>query len=562
MSWKLTLQRTRSTDASPLLVLQPGSTLLNGDAVVENSSYWWLLEGTFDRPFEVMLRVNGATLNRDMTAPDTIWFRWDIDFNAGFADVALTGAGKAFSERVVIDPNQNKLVRKDFRLMLHDIIADTRFLASTSGMREGLSRGNRALPIAVLELMLEMSPKIQKHIKDLDKLHQRKLVRIRKQIPLSDARAVTSTDWNNSRRLGKPVDETVAARLPLSLRVLVNRSGGVLPERVIKAQIATDSRRREHEEVLGFLHDLVAEFRRSSRELAGSGTNEGEVVLGKRCRTEATRISRLLDLPIFNMLSPRHARWQHSHLYQRTEPYKSLYRIYRDLKSGISDVGGDFVDVPLRETFRLYETWVALRLARAASLIDPTLDGRGMFVDCLDSNRLTFSLEATQAEFSGNILRFKPVFKEVWLSADGTGSYSRRMIPDIILEVLDEQGQHRNLVVLDAKYRVDSQLNEAISSIHTYKDAIIKDDLLASKSPRRVVLAGFVVVPAPPVGVQAPVDWRQERMPFVLFREGYQKRFGIGAIVLTPGVAVSAIAASLRDIVRSNRRFHELDARA
>lgn len=562
MTWVLTLHSNRSPKDSPLVEVRPESRTSFAGLVAENRTYWWLLCGRLNSPYEVRLFINGLELARDIAAPDTIWFRWDIGFNAGFVDVVLTGLGSDFSERVIIDPSRNKLVRRDFRLMLRDIIADTRSLASTSGMREGLSRGDKVLPIATLEFILESSASIQRLVRDLDKNHQRRLARSRQQVPLHEARGLSSGQWNESRRYGKPVDTVLMARLPNQMRSLVVENRGMFPSRVVQAKIVRDSRRRENTEVLGFLYRLVSELRRSAGNLSSQHAGEGERVLARQCRKMAGQISSLLDLTVFNSLSPHHGRWQHSHLYQRVEPYRSLYRIYRDVNSGISGVGGNFASVPLRETFRLYETWVALRLTRAAALLDPGLNAMNMFEDSKEANQLTLSLQATSAQFSGNTLRFKPVFSEVWLTPDGTGSYSRRMIPDIILEVLDEDKLYRNLVVLDAKYRVESELNDAISSIHTYKDALIQEDPVTEGSDKRIVVSGFVVVPAPPDGLQGASDWRTEKMPIVLFRQGYQDRFKLGAMVLTPGVDVGDIAASLQEVIFANqlpRPVHDLD---
>ncbi|MEK0154737.1 nuclease domain-containing protein [Arthrobacter oryzae] len=223
------------------------------------------------------------------------------------------------------------------------------------------------------------------------------------------------------------------------------------------------------------------------------------------------------------------------------------------MSSGISGVDGDFTHVPLRETFRLYETWVSLRLARAAGLLDPGLDAAAMFADAEDPNRLTVSLRSTSVQFNGHVLKFKHVFNEVWLSPDGVGSYSRQMIPDVVLEVLASDTGSRRMVVLDAKYRVEAQLNDAISSIHMYKDSLIHEDRAqGGTEDRHVVGSGLVVVPSLPGRMTVERDWRSEKMPIVVFREGYQKRFKLGAMLLSPGTDISSIAATLQGLIQSN----------
>ena len=58
----------------------------------------------------------------------------------------------------------------------------------------------------------------------------------------------------------------------------------------------------------------------------------------------------------------------------------------------------------------------------------------------------------------GIVLSFQKRFREYWLTAPPrTGSYSRPMIPDVSIskQAADERAQ---VLVLDAKYRVDEQL--------------------------------------------------------------------------------------------------------
>lgn len=555
MEWTLKLKGDRSLSAPVILEAWPNEENFAATTIVENSTYWWHLSGDLGSPFEVGLAVNGASLTRDIVSKDDIWFRWDIGFNAGFADIELTGLnGSPRAGRVVVDPAQNKLVRKDFRLMLGDIIADTRTLASTCGLHEGLSRGRHDLPIATLEYILESSATIQKLVKELDLRHHKRLGRSSVNVPLRNARGVASAQWNRSRRLSRPVEDDVLSRLPQRVQQLVRRSGGNIPDQIAQSKSFTDSNRREHAEILGFIQRLIAELRRAIRGLNTGQVRDDELVLQQRCRKVARRFTELLSLPVFNSIAPEHSRWQYSHLYQRVELYRSLHRIYRDVSSGISGIDGDFTRIPLRETFRLYETWVSLRLARAASLLDPGLDAAAMFADAQDLNRLTVSLRSTSVEFSGHVLKFKPVFNEVWLSPEGVGSYSRQMIPDVVLEVLDPNAERRRIVVLDAKYRVEAQLNDAISSIHMYKDSLIHEDRTqGGTADKHIVGAGLVVVPSLPGRMTSGGDWRREKMPIVVFREGYQKRFKLGAMVLSPGTDMTSIAATLQGLIESNQ---------
>lgn len=556
MAWELLLRGGRSSSSEVYLQAPLATTEPTPGLIAENSTYWWQLKGTLDSPFKTGLNVNGVPLPRDIAAPDEIWFRWDLGFNAGFADVELTGTSeRPWTSRIIIDPVRTKLVRQDFRLMLRDIIEDTRSLAATSGMKERLSQGKRELPIATLEYILESSPRLHKLVSELDKNSRGRLQRKQETVALRDARGITGRQWNGSRRDAMTVSAETMNRLPPQMQDIVEKNSGRLPSRVLQTKSRLNQNRREHAEILGFLHSLIAQLRRSMRALGTGEPRPGELVLHGRCARAARQIASLLDLSVFNGITPSRGHWQHSHLHQRVEPYRSLYRLYRDVKSGVSGIEGDYASVPLQETFRLYETWVSLRLARAAALLDPGLNPSSMFVDIPEQNKLTLSLRSTAAEFSGHALRFKPIFEEVWKTKDGIGSYSRQMIPDVVLEVVATCGFYRRLVILDAKYRVELQLNDAIASIHMYKDALIQEDRspeASSLNDRPLVTSGLVVVPAPPTGLLPDQDWRTEKMPMVLFRQGYRDRFNLGAIVLRPGTDLDAIATSLSDVITAN----------
>ena len=64
----------------------------------------------------------------------------------------------------------------------------------------------------------------------------------------------------------------------------------------------------------------------------------------------------------------------------------------------------------------------------------------------------------------GLTLAFKRRFKEYWLDDARCGSFtSRHMVPDVSLVAEADAGRVGKLLVLDAKYRIEEQLNDAIS---------------------------------------------------------------------------------------------------
>lgn len=537
-----------------LALAWPAESIPAQGAIVEGGRYWWRLAGAGVDPFNASLKVNGVPLTRDAVAPDDVRFPWTLGFNAGIADVEVRASGQFVRNmRVTVDPVRAKLNRDEYLHMLRDIIEDTRALAATSGLRQGLTAGDADLPIAKVEYVLEHGRRLGSLVTHLDSTHKKRLVRRPHTVPLQSARRMTARDWDRSTRNAHKISDDAVSSLPAPLRELVRQSSNRMPERVAQSKALMDSARREHAEILGLVERVIRLMRHVVARQDELPPEDRDSVLTSRCARLARRMTEFRQLAVFSGLEPAVGAWQYSHLYERVEPYRSLYRLNRNLARGVSSVEGDFVRVPLRETFRLYETWVQLRLVRAAQYLDPALGAEEIFEEKLDQNRLTLSLVNKQIEFLGRVLRFKPTFKEVWLTADGVGSYSREMIPDAVIEFLRPGWQTRSVIVLDAKYRVETQLNAAIESIHTYRDALVREDrerVAGAVKDERIVVAGFVVVPQMPGSVGLPSHWRTEKAPQVLFREGYQDRFNIGALLFRPGVEVHAVARQLEDLAR------------
>ena len=54
-------------------------------------------------------------------------------------------------------------------------------------------------------------------------------------------------------------------------------------------------------------------------------------------------------------------------LFRRARHYRDFYRLYQESLAGLAAIFGDFLRLPLRRTFDLYELWCFLRLVRAAA---------------------------------------------------------------------------------------------------------------------------------------------------------------------------------------------------
>jgi hypothetical protein len=143
---------------------------------------------------------------------------------------------------------------------------------------------------------------------------------------------------------------------------------------------------------------------------------------------------------------------------------------------------------------------------------------------------------------SGWSLCFQKQYREYWVEADGRGSYSRTMAPDVSVHQAQPEGPGR-LIVLDAKYRIDEGLNDALSSVHTYRDALVTESAGALKS---IVSAAYLLAPHVP---DLQPGYRDTPLPGRLFHPSYRGSFRFGAVTLRPGMSTAEMRATLKAVV-------------
>jgi hypothetical protein len=142
-------------------------------------------------------------------------------------------------------------------------------------------------------------------------------------------------------------------------------------------------------------------------------------------------------------------------------------------------------------------------------------------------------------------LYFQKQYREFWIEPDRRGSYSRAMTPDVVAAHDPAvAGEARRLIVLDAKYRIEDGLNDALSSIHTYRDALVQE--AASGSVEGIVTAAYLLTPHVPA---LETEYRKTPTPGRLFHPIYRASFRFGAVTLRPGMTAGEVAATLRQIV-------------
>ena len=253
-------------------------------------------------------------------------------------------------------------------------------------------------------------------------------------------------------------------------------------------------------------------------------------------------------LPPFAEAGDAPARLILSSVFRRDPAYRRFFRLYQDINLGIAAVFGDFLQMPLARTFELYELWCFLRLVRAgAEAFGPGgLAVTDLFISDA-AGGVTIRTEAVTVPVGGGWkLCFQKQYREFWKERDGHGSYSRVMIPDIVVASEGEGKEEKpsRLIVLDAKYRIDEGLPDALNSIHTYRDALVRE--VDGGKIEGFVNAAYLLAPQL-LGMEG--GYRETPMPGRLFHPEYRRSFRFGAVTLRPGMSVTEIATALKGVV-------------
>ena len=266
-----------------------------------------------------------------------------------------------------------------------------------------------------------------------------------------------------------------------------------------------------------------------------------------RCRRLARRLGQLGDLPPFAEAGEAPPRLMLSSVFRTDPAYCRFFRLWQDMNLGIAAVFGDFLGMPLARTFDLYELWCFLRLVRAAAdeYGSEGLDVGDLFVGDATGGVTVAAGAVTVTVASGWKLCFQKQYREFWLEPGRRGSFSRTMKPDVVMGHRADEDTAR-LIVLDAKYRIDDGLIEALNSIHTYRDALVR--VAETGNIEGIVTAAYLLAPHLPE-LDETTGYQDTAMPGRMFHPEYRRSFRFGAVTLRPGMTAGELGAVLRTIV-------------
>jgi len=491
---------------------------------------------------------------RTRVASQARW-RWSPGFHAGTVEIELRLTGSIPHRfELVTDPDLRKLTRTDFDTMVREILDDTYSLFSLSSFRKGIARGSgtRPPPIARLEFLRSRVEELEFAIgKILD--NPRLVLTARENaLPYHRATRATGPDILRSLRSGRVLREAPGpTRIPAALR-------GYLPEHIRIRQRRTSLDLPEHRQIGACLRSWSAWLNQVSSALerglpADDEKRRGAKIWAARCRGLARRITVLSQAAPFQECGDTAPHLSLSALFINDPAYQRFYRLWRDMNRGIAAIFGDFLDLPLARTFELYELWCFLRLVRAGvQMFGPAnVNVRELFTS-EGAAGLTLAKGSLTVEVgSGWKLCFQKEYKQFWLPDRNPGSYSRDLKPDVVAgRSTPGGGRESRIIVLDAKYRISDALPEALSSIHTYRDALVHD--AGTGAPQGIVRAAYLLTPHQPVLGPSYRD-RNMGMPDLLFHPEYRSTFRFGAVSLRPGMDMSAVSNALGLIIADAR---------
>lgn len=519
-------------------------------AVQETGRYLFELKGDTQAAAADLLIDDVALEALRSPSLDTARWRWSPGFHAGVIEAELRLPGQTPRRfEIVTDPDRRKLTRSDFDTMVREILDDTFALFSLSSFRKGIAKGAGARPpaIARLEFLRTRVDELEEIVAVILRHPRHMLTAEETVLPYHRATGATGPEILRSFRSGRVGKEQGSpSRLPAQLK-------GFLPERIRVRQRRSSLDLPEHRQMAACLRSwagwlaAVAELLERGQSDYHGERRQGAALWASRCRRLGRRVSQLATAAPFGEAGDAPPRLVLSSVFRNDPAYRRFYRLWQDMNLGIAAVFGDFLNMPLARTFELYELWCFLRLVRAgAEEFGPAgLDVRDLFLTDA-AGGVTLAAGAVSVPVGGGWkLCFQKQYREFWSEPERRGSYSRTMTPDIVAgrdpPTADTAGR---LIVLDAKYRIDDGLNDALSSIHTYRDALVRE--AESGTVEGIVTAAYLLTPHLP---ELNGGYRDTPMPGRLFHPDYRAGFRFGAVTLRPGMTAAGIAGTLRLLV-------------
>lgn len=545
----MTTLHVQSENGGPSWQVWPTQEVIPSGSIKEASSYLFELRDS-DDALDADLLIDDVPVEALRSRqPRVARWRWTPGFHAGSVEVALRLPGTGIRRfEITTDPDLRKLTRNDFDVMVREVLEDTFALFSLSAFRKGIARqsGSKPPPLARLEFLRSRAEEITQTIEAINRSPRHFLRAEQITLPFHRAARATGPEIIKSLRSGLIRTETNRpSRLPAAL-------GGRLPAQITIRQRRNSVDIPEHRQIKACLQswaawlsgvaDVLAKTSRSNDSDALSTAGSWAV----RTRRIARQLNDAAGSGFMTEVTDSPPMLQMSSLFRNDPVYHRFYRLWQDMNLGLAALFGDFLQMPLARTYELYELWCFLRLLRAAvqEYGSTGVDLNNLFVTNA-AGGVTISAGAVIVSVSPDkVLCFQRQYREYWVEPSGEGSFSRVMVPDVVLAGTGFGSSGKQVIVLDAKYRINDGLNDALNSIHMYRDALVQE--ADSGEIEGIVTAAYLLTPHTPA---LNADFKNTPVPGRLFHPQYRDKFRFGAITLRPGMSSDDLRNSLKTIV-------------
>ncbi|KEY60213.1 DUF2357 domain-containing protein [Serratia sp. DD3] len=479
---------------------------------------------------------------------DNARWRWQPGFHAGLVEAMLHIPDIGYYRfEITTDPDLRKLTRNDFDTMVREILQDTFSLFSLSAFRKGIAHqsGNKAPPLARLEFLRSRVEEITEAIDAISHSPRHSLYAKDVSIPVHRVIRATGPEILKSFRSGTILTETITPSiLPKILR-------GRLPAKIKQRQRCNNIDIPEHRQIKSCLKSWAAWLSNIAdileKTITVNALEKNKNINNWAIRTKkiAHKLNNSANSPFLIEVSEARAELCMSSLFRNDPKYNRFYRLWQDMNLGLAALFGDFLQMPLAKTHELYELWCFLRLLNAAikEFGQKEVDLSKLFT-LSSNNNVTLSTGAITIPIGPDkIICFQRRYREYWIEPNGEGSFSRVMIPDVVFSGTGLGGPEKKMIILDAKYRIDEGLNDALSSIHTYRDALVQE--ANNGNIEEIVTAAYLLTPHTPV---LDNNFQKMSVPGRLFHPQYRGKFRFGAITLRPGMTLDEVQVCLNNI--------------
>jgi len=460
-----------------------------------------------------------------------LW-QWKVGFIAGSIDFELFENTKTiFCKKLILSPSKSKLTYTEFEVMLSQILQESTELFSLGESRISISEGvDYSTPLTKLEYLRVNFNSI---LLCVNEIIDNPISYLRSNIEYQELSKFTGavdptriTEAHSIYGTVKVNQKLLPAKLPVKI---CNSELDIYEHRCIKHCLSVWA---------SWLLFTAKQIKKRTKKKRGEETL---LKWAKRAFKLSSSFEQLVQNDFFRDINTFDSLLiEPTHIFSSTPQYRKFFEIQKKVNLGIGNSLGDYLQMPLARTYKLYEIWCYYRVISAMKFLGYGVRKFSIKENTSPLNKGSIILSATFDDFS---LHFQRNYDEYWKSDDGIGSYSRTMIPDISLQVPSSDD---SIIIFDAKYRVETSLNEAISSSHMYRDAIVCED---NDEITRKVVGAYLLSPSIPS--DSAGNWMDESSPKVFFHPAYVKKFQFGIMSLNPSSSIEKVAEVLKRILSS-----------